>query len=100
MLIYGGSQGAKAINETVAVWLARGLPDSLFVIWATGDRTTDTRRGWPYVSFWWFVVWVCWVNVFLFCWVVSDIETGLFEFRDMDNMFMIAFLPDAARILD
>src|SRR6266480_8009603 len=65
-----------------------------------GDRSTDTRRGWPYVSFWWFVIWVCWVNVFSFCWVVSDIETGLFEFRDTNDMFMIAFLPDVARILD
>ncbi len=58
MLIYGGSQGAKAINETVAAWLARDLPESLFVIWATGDRTysefknleTDRVRIRPYLS--------------------------------------------------
>ena len=39
MLIYGGSQGAKAINEAVAGWVARELPESLHVIWATGERT-------------------------------------------------------------
>jgi UDP-N-acetylglucosamine--N-acetylmuramyl-(pentapeptide) pyrophosphoryl-undecaprenol N-acetylglucosamine transferase len=40
MLIYGGSQGAKAINETVAAWLAT-KPENLYVIWATGQGTYD-----------------------------------------------------------
>lgn len=39
MLIYGGSQGSKAINDVVAEWVKRGVPDSLFVIWATGRNT-------------------------------------------------------------
>lgn len=36
LLIYGGSQGAKAMNDAVASWIDRGLPDDLFIIWATG----------------------------------------------------------------
>lgn len=39
MLVYGGSQGSKAINDTVADWVRRGIPDDLFVIWATGRGT-------------------------------------------------------------
>ncbi len=39
MLVYGGSQGSKAINDTVAAWLKLGIPDNLFVIWATGRGT-------------------------------------------------------------
>ena len=39
MLIYGGSQGSKAINDVVAAWVKRGIPDGLFVIWATGKNT-------------------------------------------------------------
>jgi UDP-N-acetylglucosamine--N-acetylmuramyl-(pentapeptide) pyrophosphoryl-undecaprenol N-acetylglucosamine transferase len=41
MLIYGGSQGAKAINETVAAWLSTSPLTDLYVIWATGDRTNQ-----------------------------------------------------------
>ena len=39
MLIYGGSQGSKAINDTVAGWVRAGIPDELHIIWATGQRT-------------------------------------------------------------
>lgn len=39
MLVYGGSQGSKAINDVVAEWIRRGLPDGLFIIWATGPKT-------------------------------------------------------------
>ncbi|MEO8577249.1 MAG: UDP-N-acetylglucosamine--N-acetylmuramyl-(pentapeptide) pyrophosphoryl-undecaprenol N-acetylglucosamine transferase [Gemmatimonadales bacterium] len=39
MLIYGGSQGSKAINDVVAAWVKIGIPDDLFVIWATGRNT-------------------------------------------------------------
>ena len=39
MLIYGGSQGAKAINDSVARWLSTTRITDLHVIWATGDRT-------------------------------------------------------------
>jgi UDP-N-acetylglucosamine--N-acetylmuramyl-(pentapeptide) pyrophosphoryl-undecaprenol N-acetylglucosamine transferase len=36
LLVFGGSQGARAINETVAAWVRQGLPDGLCLIWATG----------------------------------------------------------------
>ena len=36
LLIYGGSQGSRAINLVVAEWVKRGLPDDLYVIWMTG----------------------------------------------------------------
>lgn len=36
LLIVGGSQGARAINELVATWIERGIPDDLHIIWATG----------------------------------------------------------------
>lgn len=39
MLVYGGSQGSKAINDVVAAWIKRGLPTGLNVIWATGQGT-------------------------------------------------------------
>ena len=39
MLVYGGSQGSKAINDVVADWVRRGIPDDLYVIWATGTKT-------------------------------------------------------------
>src|SRR6185312_12919823 len=36
LLVAGGSQGAKAINDAVAAWIASGLPDGVSVLWATG----------------------------------------------------------------
>jgi UDP-N-acetylglucosamine--N-acetylmuramyl-(pentapeptide) pyrophosphoryl-undecaprenol N-acetylglucosamine transferase len=36
LLIYGGSQGSRAINLVVAEWVKRGLPDNLYLIWMTG----------------------------------------------------------------
>jgi len=36
LLITGGSQGARVLNEVVGAWITRGLPDGLHVIWATG----------------------------------------------------------------
>lgn len=41
LLIYGGSQGSLAINQVVAEWIDRGLPEQLYVIWATGRATYD-----------------------------------------------------------
>lgn len=41
LLVYGGSQGSKAINDAVAGWIDRGLPADLFVIWATGKANYD-----------------------------------------------------------
>lgn len=58
MLVYGGSQGSKAINDVVAAWLSKGIPDGLFVIWATGRKNyseyehldSDTIKVRPYLS--------------------------------------------------
>lgn len=36
LLIVGGSQGARAVNEAVAAWVRRGLPEGVRVIWGTG----------------------------------------------------------------
>ncbi len=36
MLVFGGSQGSRAINDVVSEWVLGGLPPSLQVIWATG----------------------------------------------------------------
>jgi UDP-N-acetylglucosamine--N-acetylmuramyl-(pentapeptide) pyrophosphoryl-undecaprenol N-acetylglucosamine transferase len=42
LLVFGGSQGARAVNETVAQWLDAGrLPEGLHVIWATGKGSYD-----------------------------------------------------------
>jgi UDP-N-acetylglucosamine--N-acetylmuramyl-(pentapeptide) pyrophosphoryl-undecaprenol N-acetylglucosamine transferase len=46
LLIFGGSQGARAINETVDAWLAaERLPDEVFLIWATGRGTYEQFRA-------------------------------------------------------
>ena len=58
MLIYGGSQGSKAINDVVAAWVKSSIPDGLYVIWATGQNTfadyaqleSDRVRIRPYLS--------------------------------------------------
>jgi UDP-N-acetylglucosamine--N-acetylmuramyl-(pentapeptide) pyrophosphoryl-undecaprenol N-acetylglucosamine transferase len=58
LLVYGGSQGSKAINDVVAQWVSRGIPDGLFVIWATGQKTyasyesleSDRVKIRPYLS--------------------------------------------------
>ena len=36
LLVFGGSQGSAALNARVDDWIASGLPEGLFVIWATG----------------------------------------------------------------
>ena len=42
LLVFGGSQGARAINSAVAEWLRAGLrPADLYVVWATGKGTYD-----------------------------------------------------------
>ena len=42
LLVFGGSQGARAINAAVAEWLRSGKrPRDLYVIWATGKGTYD-----------------------------------------------------------
>lgn len=42
LLITGGSQGARVLNEVVAAWIERGVPEGLHVIWATGKGTFET----------------------------------------------------------
>ena len=44
LLIYGGSQGSEAINKVVDNWIARGLPEGLNIIWATGPKNIDRYR--------------------------------------------------------
>ena len=41
LLVVGGSQGARAVNDAVAAWIERGLPDDLFIIWGTGKANYD-----------------------------------------------------------
>ncbi|HUF29999.1 MAG TPA: UDP-N-acetylglucosamine--N-acetylmuramyl-(pentapeptide) pyrophosphoryl-undecaprenol N-acetylglucosamine transferase [Gemmatimonadaceae bacterium] len=39
LLIFGGSQGALALNQAVSDWMDSGMPKSLYVIWATGSAS-------------------------------------------------------------
>jgi UDP-N-acetylglucosamine--N-acetylmuramyl-(pentapeptide) pyrophosphoryl-undecaprenol N-acetylglucosamine transferase len=39
LLVYGGSQGSRALNVVVAEWVRRGLPDDLYLIWMTGKAS-------------------------------------------------------------
>jgi UDP-N-acetylglucosamine--N-acetylmuramyl-(pentapeptide) pyrophosphoryl-undecaprenol N-acetylglucosamine transferase len=41
LLITGGSQGARVLNDVVATWIERGLPHELRVIWATGKGSFE-----------------------------------------------------------
>lgn len=34
--VFGGSQGARAINEAVGAWVRKGLPEGVHLIWGTG----------------------------------------------------------------
>jgi UDP-N-acetylglucosamine--N-acetylmuramyl-(pentapeptide) pyrophosphoryl-undecaprenol N-acetylglucosamine transferase len=45
LLVFGGSQGARALNEAVAAWVARGLPPDLHLIWGTGQGGYDAFRA-------------------------------------------------------
>ena len=42
LLIVGGSQGARAVNEAVSAWIERGLPERLHIIWGTGTANYDS----------------------------------------------------------
>lgn len=45
LLAFGGSQGARALNDALAGWLSRDdVPHDLFVIWATGKGGYDDYR--------------------------------------------------------
>jgi len=39
--VFGGSQGARAINDAVDAWVGRGLPRDIRMIWATGRTHYD-----------------------------------------------------------
>jgi UDP-N-acetylglucosamine--N-acetylmuramyl-(pentapeptide) pyrophosphoryl-undecaprenol N-acetylglucosamine transferase len=39
LLVYGGSQGSRAMNLAVADWVKRGLPDDMYLIWMTGKAS-------------------------------------------------------------
>jgi UDP-N-acetylglucosamine--N-acetylmuramyl-(pentapeptide) pyrophosphoryl-undecaprenol N-acetylglucosamine transferase len=41
LLVYGGSQGSRAMNLVVADWVKRGLPNELYLIWMTGKASYD-----------------------------------------------------------
>ena len=41
LLVFGGSQGARALNQVVARWVVERLPAGLCVLWATGRAHHD-----------------------------------------------------------
>lgn len=41
LLVYGGSQGSRAMNLVVAELVRRGLPDDLYLIWMTGKASHE-----------------------------------------------------------
>ena len=45
VLVVGGSQGARALNEVVAAWVDAGLPPHVAVIWATGKQQAAAYVG-------------------------------------------------------
>ena len=45
LLVYGGSQGSRAINLVVAEWVARGLPAGLHLIWMTGKASHEEFKA-------------------------------------------------------
>ena len=45
VLVFGGSQGARAINSVVDSWVARGLPSGIKLIWATGRSQFPDYAG-------------------------------------------------------
>lgn len=58
VLVMGGSQGARAVNEVVAAWIDGGLPDGVCLIWSTGrqqasawtDRESVRVKVRPYLA--------------------------------------------------
>jgi len=58
VLVTGGSQGARALNDVVAAWVDRGLPDNVAIIWGTGralaaayvNRESRVVRVRPYLA--------------------------------------------------
>ncbi len=58
LLVVGGSQGSRALNELLAGWIREELPSDLYVIWGTGRQQyepyaaleSSTIRVLPYLS--------------------------------------------------
>jgi UDP-N-acetylglucosamine--N-acetylmuramyl-(pentapeptide) pyrophosphoryl-undecaprenol N-acetylglucosamine transferase len=58
VLVFGGSQGSRGINQVIDAWVAGGLPDAVHLIWATGraqyeahaSREGDRVRVRPYLA--------------------------------------------------
>ena len=58
VLVFGGSQGSAALNAVIDAWVARGLPDGVQLIWATGkanfekhaNRESERVRVRPYLA--------------------------------------------------
>jgi len=46
VLAFGGSQGARALNEALGAWVSGALPDGVALIWATGRTQFE-----PYAAF-------------------------------------------------
>lgn len=44
LLVFGGSQGARAINQAVAKWVEQGIPKGLCILWATGKGQYDAFK--------------------------------------------------------
>jgi UDP-N-acetylglucosamine--N-acetylmuramyl-(pentapeptide) pyrophosphoryl-undecaprenol N-acetylglucosamine transferase len=45
ILVFGGSQGSQALNAVVDDWVAAGLPNEAYLIWATGTAHFDRHRA-------------------------------------------------------
>jgi UDP-N-acetylglucosamine--N-acetylmuramyl-(pentapeptide) pyrophosphoryl-undecaprenol N-acetylglucosamine transferase len=58
VLVFGGSQGSAALNAAIDAWVARGIPEGVQLIWATGkahfdrhsNRESATVRVRPYLA--------------------------------------------------
>lgn len=44
LLVFGGSQGSRAMNAAMRDWITRGLPEQLYVIWGTGRTGYEEVR--------------------------------------------------------
>jgi len=53
LLIFGGSQGARALNYGLAAALEHGLLADVNVIWGTAPRTSRAAACWHSRAAWW-----------------------------------------------
>jgi UDP-N-acetylglucosamine--N-acetylmuramyl-(pentapeptide) pyrophosphoryl-undecaprenol N-acetylglucosamine transferase len=45
ILVVGGSQGARPINDAVHAWITDGLPDGVRIIWSTGKASYEQHAS-------------------------------------------------------